>query len=43
MGGEIVPTVMPAAYTVGPSCRGPGTPVGAPLLPADVPADSSNI
>ncbi|MEU4643614.1 4,5-DOPA dioxygenase extradiol [Micromonospora sp. NPDC023814] len=31
------------AYTVGLSCRGPGPAAGAPLLPADVPPDSSNI
>ncbi|MEV5767737.1 4,5-DOPA dioxygenase extradiol [Micromonospora sp. NPDC052213] len=31
------------AYTVGLACQGPGPAAGAPLLPADVPPDSSNI
>ncbi|MGS2616688.1 4,5-DOPA-extradiol-dioxygenase [Micromonospora sp. LZ34] len=31
------------AYTVGLTCEGSGPAVGAPALPADVPADSSNI
>jgi 4,5-DOPA dioxygenase extradiol len=31
------------AYTVGLSCRGAAPLAGAPTLPADVPADSSNI